>query len=541
MKEFKSRCIAGMIVLALLGGTEIVQAQRKDKNNNNNNNGGNGNNPKQSQRGNPGGNPGAQGGPAQRPPSRPQSRGGEGQSPGRPHDDGGRKQTDNGRTDDDNGRKQDDKRPALTTHQTKDGGSEKTAPSGRVRERTEKKADGEHTSTFSPAGTKQREEINRPDGSKQIASYELGGKRVRQEEVSHPDGSREVANHHYGRDGEDHAKETIKYDSHNRIVSKTTIKIVNKTTITTRYEYGRFGYVYHPAVIVVDPFWSDPYWFTPAGVVVVHPFHYAWGWDGGWYHSYGPYFAAYPVYPAPSYWVTDWMVAGYLQDQYQASMSAEQARQEAALAQQEADKARQTAEQAQDEAEIAEAKAAQAQAELRAKNAEAKAARLETAEAQAGKPNPNATPIDNQTKDQLRTQVEQDIAEKKELAAQTNPTIPDVSKALGDSKHIYPVSKTISVTTPEFQPAGNLSEGDLLKVAPGQEEQLKNPTADTLVKMLVVTSKGEDSDEVKAGTTVSVSVKDLQDFDSEFRAKLDAGLEEAAKNKDAFKEGADKT
>jgi len=291
----------------------------------------------------------------------------------------------------------------------------------------------------------------------------------------------------------------------------------------------------------VNPFWSDPYWFTPAGVVVVHPYHYAWGWDGGWYHAYGPYFAPYPVYPAPAYWVTDWMVAGYLQDQYAASMSAEQARQEAAVAQAEADKARQTAALAQDQAEIAEAKAAQAEAELRAKNAEAKAAKLESFEAQAGKPNPNATPIDTQTKDQLRTQVEQTIAEKKELATQTNPTVPDVSKALGDAKHVYPVSKTISVTTPDFQPAGSLSEGDLLRVEPGQEEQLKNPTAETLLKMRVITSKGEDSDEVKAGTVVSVSIKDLQDFDSEFRAKLDAGLEEAAKNQDAFKQGADKS
>jgi hypothetical protein len=276
-------------------------------------------------------------------------------------------------------------------------------------------------------------------------------------------------------------------------------------------------------------------------VVVVHPFHYAWGWNGGWYGSYGPYFAAYPVYPAPSYWVTDWMVAGYLQEHYDASMSAQQAREDASAARDEADKARQTAEKAQDEAEIAEAKAAQAEAELHAQHAEAKAARLEQFEAQAGKANPGATPIDKDTKEQLRTQIEQNIAEKKELASQTNPAMPDVSKALADSKHIYPVSKTISVTTPEATPAGTLSEGDLLKIAPGQDDALKAPTADTLVKMTVITSKGEDSDEVAAGKVISISVRDLQDFDSEFRAKLDTGLEEAAKNKDAFKEGATKS
>jgi len=535
MKPFKSKYLAGIIVLSILCGTGIAHAQKKDKKNNNNNNN-NGNNQTQPQRGAPGANGGPQGGPGQgNPPNRPRRPTGvEPTVDKKPNAGGGDQGT---------GRKVVDKTPkaALTTHETKDGGYEKTASSGRVQERMEKKDDGQHVTQFSPAGTKQREEINRPDGSKQVNHYDLGGKHVRQEEVSRPDGSREVSNHQYGRSGEDHARETVKYDSNNRIVSRTTIKIVNKTTITTRYDYGRFGYVYHPAVFVVNPFWVDPYWFTPAGVVVVHPFHYDWGWDGGWYHSYGPYFTAYPVYPAPSYWVTDWMVAGYLQDHYEASMSAEQARQEAALAREEADKARRTAEQAQDQAEIAEAKAAQAEAELHAKNAEAKATRLESFEAQAGKTNPSATPIDKDTKDQLRTQIEQNIAEKKELAGQPNPTLPDVTKALTDPKHVYPVSKTISVTTPDSEPAGNLSEGDLLKIKPGQEEQLKNPTPQTMVNMLVVTSKGEDSDEAKAGTTVSISIKDLQDFDSEFRAKLDVGLEEAAKNKDAFKQAADKS
>ena len=41
-----------------------------------------------------------------------------------------------------------------------------------------------------------------------------------------------------------------------------------------------------------------------------------------------------------------------------------------------------------------------------------------------------------------------------------------------------------------------------------------------------------------APALVNVSVHDLQDFDSEFRAKVDAGVEEASKNKDAFKQGA---
>jgi uncharacterized cupredoxin-like copper-binding protein len=84
--------------------------------------------------------------------------------------------------------------------------------------------------------------------------------------------------------------------------------------------------------------------------------------------------------------------------------------------------------------------------------------------------------------------------------------------------------------------AGNLTEGDLVKLEPSQEQTLKDSNENTLVKMRVMTSKGEEG-EVTAGTVISVSLKDLQDFDSEFRAKLDLGLAEADKNKNEFKSG----
>ena len=86
------------------------------------------------------------------------------------------------------------------------------------------------------------------------------------------------------------------------------------------------------------------------------------------------------------------MVAGYLQDHYEAQISVDQAREEARIAREDAEKAQQAAQAAQDQAEIAEAKAAQAQAELRAHNAEIKLSQAEHAQEIAGKPNPNATP-----------------------------------------------------------------------------------------------------------------------------------------------------
>ena len=223
-------------------------------------------------------------------------------------------------------------------------------------------------------------------------------------------------------------------------------------------------------------------------------------------------------------------------------MSADQAREDARQARAEAEQARHLAEEAKDQAEIAEAKTAQLEAELRAKNAEDKSARLEREAANAGKPNPNATPIDKDTKEALKNQIEKTIAEKKQFADETqkggNPPLPDVSKALADPEHIYPVSKVVSVTAAkDLTPAGNLSEGDLLKLEPGQDDAIKDATGTTLLKMRVMTSKGEDG-EVPAGTVINVAVKDLQDFDNEFRAKLDVALTEADKNKDAFKKGA---
>src|SRR6185503_5916795 len=153
------------------------------------------------------------------------------------------------------------------------------------------------------------------------------------------------------------------------------------------------------------------------------------------------------------------------------------------------------------------------------------------ATARGNQPNPNARPIDLQTKEGLRNQIEQAVAEKKEYAAQVakgqNPVAPDVSKALADPKHIYPVSTAINVISANDQsPAGMLTEGDLLKLEPGQEAVLKEANENTFVTMRVMTSKGDDG-EAKAGTLVSISLKSLQEFDSEFRAKLDLGLAEA--------------
>jgi hypothetical protein len=445
----------------------------------------------------------------------------------------------------------------LVTKEVPGGGRIKTTPSGQVREKVEKKSDGEHTQQFAPTGRVQKEVVQKKDGTQQTVHYAANGRVQKTVSVAR-DGGRETTQVQYDRNGRERASETVKVDVRGREVSKTVVvkqttvlvrntTIVNNTTIVRNYDRTRYGFAYRPVYVVHSPVfvsWYDPYWYTPSGVLVVHPFRYSWGWENhGWYRHQHHYWATYEVYPAPCYWVTDWLIAGYVADRYATEVSLAQAREEARIAREDAERAREAAAQARVEAEIAEARAAQREAEARLAKAEARAAKAEAEEGKskevAMKPNANATPIDPETKEVLRVQVERTIAEKKAFAEQSSQggtaVPPDLSRALSDPKHIYPVSSPVSVIAATDQnEAGMLTEGDLLRLEPGQEKALKDADENTFVTMRVMTSKGEEG-EVKAGTLVSIPLKTLQDFDSEFRAKLDLGLAEADRNKEQFK------
>jgi hypothetical protein len=447
-------------------------------------------------------------------------------------------------------------RPQLT--EVKKGNEiQRVAPSGKPREITkvDPKAGITETRRITPTGRVAVQEVAKRDGSRQIKELDLGN-REKKVTVVHADKRTETTDVHYNRFGKERSRETVTTDARGAVVSRnvvvrqnlvirnTTIVNVNRTVVRD-YRPCRWGYVYYPVILAPTVFvgWYDPFWYGPRH----HHFTYSWGWyNDPWYRYHAYYWEPYPVYAGPSYWVTDWMVAGYVADRYAVATSLEQTREEVRLAREEAEKARVAAEQARDAAEIAEAKAVQAQAEARAERAEARAAKAELAETKrkelGDKPNPNATPISKETKDALKDQVEKTIAEKKEFADKSakgeNPVPADVAEALKDPKHIYPVSKNLSVTRAEdSKPAGVLTSGDLLKVEPGQEKTLKDATENTPINMRVITSKGED-DSVPAGTVIAVPLKELQEFDNEFRAKIDLGLAEADKNKDTFKKNA---
>ncbi|HUR45111.1 MAG TPA: hypothetical protein VMZ27_04465 [Candidatus Saccharimonadales bacterium] len=464
-------------------------------------------------------------------------------------------------------------RPPLTETKKPGGITEARTPSGAVRQVTtqDRKTGAAVTREMGPTGTVRRETVQKKNGTQETTQYDYG--RAKKVEVVHSDRTKEVTEVQYNRRGEERARETVKLDARGTPVSKTVVvrdnlvvrnrttvinnvTIVNNRTVVREYRPCRYGYIYRPVYFAPPIFtwWYDPFWYPPpfGGPTVViashHGCRFSWGWNSDpWYVYHRTYWEPYPVYVRPSYWVTDWMVAGYLADRYATAASVEQCREEVRLAREEAERARALAQQAKDQAEIAEARAAAATAEARAERAEARAEKLAAAEAKrkelelAGKPNPNATPIDKDTKEHLKNQIEREIEWKKangELAQKGKVPLPEITDSLQDQKRIYPVSRTISVISKDDKPAGTLTAGDMLKAEPGQSIG-KDAKETDFVLMRVMTSKGED-DEVTAGSVVKMSLKDLQEFDNEFRAKLDLGLQEADKNKDQFKELATK-
>jgi hypothetical protein len=84
--------------------------------------------------------------------------------------------------------------------------------------------------------------------------------------------------------------------------------------------YGRYGWhgayfdVYAPAAFYPYGFYGYAYapWAAPV--------YYGWGWNAApWYGYYGAFYAPYPVYPAPAFWLADFVIAASLQAAYVAS------------------------------------------------------------------------------------------------------------------------------------------------------------------------------------------------------------------------------
>lgn len=169
-----------------------------------------------------------------------------------------------------------------------------------------------------------------------------------------------------------------------------------------RYRYANwyYGWAYRS--------WSNPY-------------AYRWWWASApWCGYYGYYYRPYSYYYGPSYWLTDYILADYLAEQY-----------------------------------------AIAAANARAADDAARAAL-----------------IDEEIKAQLRAQVEQNVREQE----QQSPTV--LNDRLTDLKHIFVVSQDLTAMPSDGSAACSLSAGDLIRLtaAPGQDDQVASVTVVTSKK-----------------------------------------------------------
>ncbi|MGB6026307.1 MAG: hypothetical protein WA254_22880 [Candidatus Sulfotelmatobacter sp.] len=220
-----------------------------------------------------------------------------------------------------------------------------------------------------------------------------------------------------------------------------------------------------------------------------------WGWGGApWYGFYGGFFAPYPYYTSPAFWLTDYLIAANLRAAYAAQTEA---------------------------------------------NADAMASAA--GGGNAGGRDPSLAAASNSVT--LTPQVKQAIAEevKAELAAQAEAAQSGASGGQAAAAAPAPTSSG-GETPPALNPARRtfVVASELSVVAYGQECGLTSgdvivrltdtPDADNMVNASVSASKKSDC---AAGQTVAVKVDDLQEMQNHFAEQLNIGLAGCGKRGDA--------
>lgn len=249
-----------------------------------------------------------------------------------------------------------------------------------------------------------------------------------------------------------------------------------------RYPYhGRYLDVYAPRAYYPYGFYG--YAYAPWGV----PVAYAWGWGAApWYGYYGAYYAPYPVYPAPAFWLTDFMIAASLQAAY--------------------------------DARAAGLVPVNGDGSLLALFSDLLG--IESAEA-AASPSPLLSPdTKQQVADEIKLMVQEEGA-----AAQANAAHQDIDSGansvahlLADNRpHVFVAGVDLDLVTAADQECA-VSQGDVLRVSTAPAA-----TADTASATILASKGGK---ECASLATVSVGIPDLQDMENHMRESIDDGLKE---------------
>jgi hypothetical protein len=249
------------------------------------------------------------------------------------------------------------------------------------------------------------------------------------------------------------------------------------------YRYVPVRY-YHPV------FYSWAYRPWPTRV------YYRWGWYGmrpAWYTYYGPYFAPSPWYLTASLWLTDFLIAEELQ-------AAWQARQDAYAA----------------------AAAEQQSAEYPQQGAGAPPPDQPPQAEDQGQGQPSATSISPEEKQLIAEEVQRQLQAQQAAAAnpQQAASVPQQDQPPLDlSQQVFVVSNNLE-TTANGQEC-ELTAGDVLyRIGDA-------PSENQTFTMKVTSSKASDC---PARSTVEIAVEDLQEMQNDFRAKIDDGMDNLAKD-----------
>jgi hypothetical protein len=217
--------------------------------------------------------------------------------------------------------------------------------------------------------------------------------------------------------------------------------------------------VYTPVRFYSPRFYA--YAYSPWGA----PVYYNFGWAGSpWFGFYAGYFTPYPYYAGPNFWLTDYMMANALQEDYQERMDA------SAAAQGSYDPSGQMA---------------------------------------------LSPQVKNQIANEVRFQLNQESAEASQGGMPPEGGAPPI---LADSNpHVFVVASSLIASGGGQECA--LTQGDVLQLSSNAP-----PSPDpNYANVQVLASKGQDC---PAGNLVPVQLADLQEMQNHMRETLDQGLVE---------------
>jgi hypothetical protein len=242
--------------------------------------------------------------------------------------------------------------------------------------------------------------------------------------------------------------------------------LVQRTYIVRGRPYATF---YRPVVYAGVAFnvyapvrFYSPGYYAWAAAPWGGPVYYNFGWGPAtpWFGFYGGYFAPYPSYAAPNYWLTDFLLAGSLDASYQ-----------------------------------------------------------ERLDAAAGAPpvyDPSGqVAVSPQVKDMIAQEVRTQLAQEKMDSLTQNVAVSENAPPplLDGQPHVLVASSSLMASA-SGQDCG-LTAGDVLQLDPGN-----SPNAG-YANVRVLASKGQDC---AAGQTIAVQLTDLQEMQNHMRETIDQGL-----------------